>query len=52
MERGGVIASKSADVIGAENREKKVELATVEEFIENGGERNRIYGDAGGRVEE
>jgi hypothetical protein len=50
--RGGVVASKSADIIGAKNREEKVELATVEEFIKNDGEGNRVDGDAGGRVKE
>jgi hypothetical protein len=52
LERGGVVASKSADIIRAKNREEKVELATVDEFIKNGGEGNRVDGDAGGRVKE
>jgi hypothetical protein len=52
LERGGVVASKSADIIKAKNRDEKVELATVEEFIKNDGEGNRVDGDAGGRVEE
>jgi hypothetical protein len=46
----GQIGSKSADIIGAKSREEKVELATVEEFVKNGGEGNRVDGDAGGRV--
>jgi hypothetical protein len=38
LERGGVVASKSADIIGAKNRDEKAELATVEEFIKNDAE--------------
>jgi hypothetical protein len=52
LKRGGVVSSESSDIIRAKNREKKVKLAAVEEFIEDGGKGNRVDGDAGGRVKE
>jgi hypothetical protein len=49
MERSGIITSKSANIVGAKDRDKKIEFALVEEVIQGNGEGERVDRDTVGR---
>jgi hypothetical protein len=46
MQRSGVVASQSTNIIGAKNRDKKKELAALDELVDSHGKGDGVHRNA------